>query len=149
MTIYGNDTTNDPCSATPEDKKVGQLIACYNATYIYYSIDMCDPAAVIPTNQPVVKKSHTGAIAGGVVGGLVGLALILGGAFWIVKKNRTQQQAAPVQENRTEHWSELQGREQNEIGAGKVVYRREAVEVEAPPVELGGEEIRRSEKPVY
>lgn len=107
---------------------------------------MCDPAVALPSNQPVEKKNHTGAIAGGVIGGVVGLALILGAIFWIVRKKRAEKQVLPVQESGIEQWSELQGRQQNEIGAGKVVYRREAVEVEAPPVELSGEEIRAPEK---
>ncbi|KAH6643603.1 hypothetical protein C7974DRAFT_1317 [Boeremia exigua] len=83
VTIYSNDTTNDPCSASPDSQALGQLIACYNTTYHYYSIDMCDPAAARSSSPPeLVPKSHTGAIVGGVVGGVLGIAVLIGVVFW-------------------------------------------------------------------
>ena len=152
MTIYGKDTTDDPCSS--DVKEIAQPIACYNSTYYYYSIDMCDPVAALPSNSPVAKKSHTGTIVGGGVGGVIGLALILGVVFWIVRKKRQERQTGAIQDSSTEQWNELQGqqqnelqgRQQNEIGSGKVMYRREAVEVEVPPVELSGVEMSTSGK---
>ncbi|KAJ4992278.1 hypothetical protein SVAN01_02297 [Stagonosporopsis vannaccii] len=150
VTIYANDTTNDPCSASPESQALGQLIACYNTTYHYYSIDMCDPAAALssaPPAQAPATSSHTGAIVGGVVGGVLGLALIAGFVFWILRR-RQFEQAAAAQQNNMVPRGELQGYQQCELGTDKVTYKKEAVEVEVPPVELGGQEVYGSAKHV-
>ncbi len=148
VTIYGNDTTNDPCTASPEDKALGQPIACYNATYHYYSIDMCDPAAAQPSTLPSMStKDHTAAIIGGVVGGVLGLAVIIGTVFWATRRYRFKHQVASIQQSNMSQYNELQAYQHNELGAGKVTYKREAVEVEVPPVELGGYEVQNSIKP--
>jgi len=60
------------------------------------STTLPSPTGSIPSpttaSQPA-KKSHAGAIAGGVIGGLVGLALIAGLAFWFLRRRRAS--AAP------------------------------------------------------
>ncbi|KAJ8111915.1 hypothetical protein OPT61_g5604 [Boeremia exigua] len=105
VTIYSNDTTNDPCSAYPEDTAVG-----------------------------------------GVVGGILGLALIIGVVFWATRRQRFEQQAAAIQQSSVIQHSELQDYQHSELGVGKVLYKRQAVEVEVPPVEIGGQEVQSSFK---
>lgn len=149
VTIYASDTTNDPCSASPEGQALGQPIACYNSTYHYYSIDMCDPAAALTTAPPApASESHTGAIVGGVVGGVLGLAFIVGIIFWTARKTRFEQAAAAAQQSSMVQYGELQGFQQCELGTNKVMYRKDAVEVEVPPVELGGQEVHSSPKQI-
>lgn len=128
---------------------MGQPIVCYNATYHYYSIDMCDSAAAQSSAPPAPApppSSHTGAIVGGVVGGVLGLALIVGIIFWKVRK-RQREWAVAAQQGNMVHYGELQGHQQCELGVDKASYNKGAVEIEAPPVELGGEEILNSAKP--
>jgi len=55
------------------------------------------PAGTVPasststdSDQPTKKKPNVGAIAGGVIGGLAGLAVILLGALWLLKRKRVQ-----------------------------------------------------------
>lgn len=149
VTIYGNDTTNDPCSTSPAAQALGQPIACYNAAYHYYSIDMCDQAAALTSASPeVVPGSQTRAIVGGVVDGVLGLALMFGVMFCMVRNERLEQQIAAVQQSSLLQYNELYGYQQSELDTGKVVYGREAYEVEALPVEVGAQEVREAGKTV-
>ena len=54
----------------------------------------------MPTPDPVKKKSNTGAIAGGVVGGLVVVGLLAGGLIWALmkKKEKARREAGAVNE---------------------------------------------------
>lgn len=73
------------------------------------------------TESPKRKKSHTGAIAGAVIGGLVAIALILGLALFFLKRVKDKRKAA-----------EMAGGAQNEKGE----YVAYAHEMSAPPTEL-------------
>ncbi|OCL05611.1 hypothetical protein AOQ84DRAFT_355893 [Glonium stellatum] len=101
VTIYGNDTIpGEPCSATA--LQFAEIATCYNASWVYYSIDACIPpgssstASSNPTSSSTPQShhsNHTGAIAGGVVGGVVGLAILVGIAiFFFVRRRRRQRQ---------------------------------------------------------
>lgn len=104
---------------------------------------MCDPAVAQSSAPPAPSaKNHTGAIVGGVVGGVLGLALIFGVVFWAIRKKGSEQQTSAVQQSDIVQCNELHGYQQSELAAGKIVYGREAFEVEAPLVELGGQEVK-------
>ncbi|KAF2828970.1 hypothetical protein CC86DRAFT_464703 [Ophiobolus disseminans] len=61
------------------------------------------------TVQATKKKTNVGAIAGGILGGLVVLAIILVGVLWLLKRKRSQREAnvapyfAPVYEVQGQH----------------------------------------------
>ncbi|KAF2467947.1 uncharacterized protein BDR25DRAFT_327148 [Lindgomyces ingoldianus] len=83
VTIYGHDDeTNQPCSSPT--KIVAELASCYNSSWVYYSIDGCDPPGQTPSAAPTLSttpqhknSSNIGAIVGGIVGGVVGIALVI------------------------------------------------------------------------
>ncbi|KAN0085126.1 hypothetical protein V8E54_001593 [Elaphomyces granulatus] len=80
VTIYGNDTiATEPCSATV--LQFANVAQCYNASWVYYSIDGCS----IPSSESASPNSsntvNSGAIAGGVIGAVAGIAIIAG-IFW-------------------------------------------------------------------
>lgn len=110
VTIYGHDSDPDsPCSSTTY--QLAELATCYNASWVYYSIDMCTlpmpgstststssaAAATVTVSASSSSSNHTGAIVGGIVGGVGGLALILGLAWWLLwsRRRRCQQQLHP------------------------------------------------------
>ncbi|KAI8938900.1 hypothetical protein NX059_004757 [Plenodomus lindquistii] len=145
VTIYKNDTTTDPCSgfaslATP--------IACYNSTYVYYSIDMCLPggaqASSVPTPSPSTTPTSSGpsagAIAGSVVGGVVGLGIIIAIILFVVlkKKKKAKELAAAPHESGGAEVLPQYHQMPHEIGRGSMIYKNNAVEIEQPPIELGG-----------
>jgi hypothetical protein len=157
VTIYEKDTTEDPCSGPAI---VAAPLDCYAPTYVYYSIDFCDPAAVAsstPTPTPstaapssAAKSNHPAAIAGGVVGGVVALGLVAGAAFWLARRKRKARARGGMQagERAEVHGDdapvragELHAEERTELGAGKVVYQQDAAEVAVPPVEIGSSEV--------
>jgi hypothetical protein len=160
VTIYEKDTTEDPCSGPAI---VAAPLDCYPPTYVYYSIDFCDPAAVTsststpstaPTTPPATNpKPNTAAIAGGVVGGVLALALLSGAAFWAWRRQRKAHMHAQGGRGGGEERAEVHGddapvpagelhaEERTELGAEKVVYRQEAAEVAVPPVEIGSSEV--------
>ncbi|KAL7770740.1 hypothetical protein CFE70_000679 [Pyrenophora teres f. teres 0-1] len=93
---YPNDTTTDPCSGYAQEI---QPVECFNSTFVYYSIDFCDPSGAqspspkpalsqTPTPAPDSSKMSTGAIAGAAIGGVAGLSLILGLILFFVMKRR-------------------------------------------------------------
>ncbi|KAF2106561.1 hypothetical protein BDV96DRAFT_607255 [Lophiotrema nucula] len=49
VTLYGPDTTSDPCSA--EILAVAEIATCYNSSWVYYSIDGCDIPSQIPSSK--------------------------------------------------------------------------------------------------
>lgn len=57
VTLYGPDTTADPCSA--DILIVGKIGTCYNSTWAYYSIDGCDIPSVTPSPTPVALTSSS------------------------------------------------------------------------------------------
>ena len=131
---------------------------------MYYSIDFCDVNAV---NQPSLSKTtsaptasatsssspsssglSSGAIAGAVVGGVAGLAIIVGLiAFFMLKKRRKTQNTTPeVTEHVAATPAEVHGKHVQELGVDAVAYKQNAVEVEHPPAELEGTEMRADEQ---
>lgn len=53
MTIYVDDLSGDICSGPLQ---VASIAQCYNATWAFYSIDMCDPAGAGNTNIPTLPS---------------------------------------------------------------------------------------------
>ncbi|KAH9861792.1 hypothetical protein J1614_011545 [Plenodomus biglobosus] len=138
VTIYAKDTTTDPCSGYAE---VAAPIACYNSTFFYYSIDYCmvggAQASTVPTSSSTPGPS-VGAIAGGVIGGVTVLGLIIAVIVVVLKKKKAKRLARMPQESGgTAVWPRY-GQAPHEIGRGSLMYKNNAVEVQQPPVELGG-----------
>lgn len=107
-TIYGaNSEEFVPCSSTV--LQFAQIAECYNSSFVYYSIDVCIPPdrisssslSVTPSSSPSsgeaskLRKHNTGAIAGGVVGGVCGLALIAAAVFLLLRRKRKPYQQPP------------------------------------------------------
>lgn len=159
MTIYVNDDDTTICGGYQEEIQLGQ---CWNSTFVYYSIDMCDIGALSsPSSSSVATPaassspssptgSTTGTLVGGIVGGLAGLALILGIALWLLARKKRARKAAVAEEHSrgyaeadtNPYRSEMDGTYQrHEMEEGKVVYMHQAAEVAQPPVELGGHEL--------
>ncbi|PSN75307.1 hypothetical protein BS50DRAFT_671492 [Corynespora cassiicola Philippines] len=113
VTLYGPNTNELTCSA--DIKIVAEKAACYNSSWVYYSIDNCLPPSsttvklptLTPTNispsdtpqntdgtspQP---SSSTGVIVGGVVGGVSSLVIIGLVALLFVRRRRKHLQSAP------------------------------------------------------
>ncbi|CAI9629692.1 unnamed protein product [Alternaria burnsii] len=167
VTIYMNDTTVDICSGYQEEI---QPIDCYNSTFVYYSIDFCDAGAIgaspsatpTPSSTPSPSPSpsppppassgpSTGVIVGAAVGGGISLGIIIGLAVFFFMKKRN---SARLQEARgfAELTSvtpvtpvEVHAKHIQELGPGAVAYKHNPVEIEQPPVELAGLEMRRDE----
>jgi len=163
VTIYMNDTTVDICSGFQEEI---QPIDCYNSTFVYYSIDFCDAGAIgespsatstptptsTPSSTPPPSGSSglsTGAIAGAAVGGGIGLGIIIGLAVFFIMRRRHSSRPREMSGS-TELTSvtpyEVHAKHIQELGPGAVAYKHEPVEIEQPPVELGGMELRRHEE---
>lgn len=151
-----DDPSTTVCGGFQEEIQLGQ---CWNSTFAYYSIDMCDtpnPSSSAPSSPE--HNSHeltTGTLVGAVLGSLAGGALLLGFALWILarkKRARKARDAAAAEQSRghdrayaevesSPYRSEMDGSYQrHEMEQGKVVYKHE---VATPPVELGGFEVRR------
>lgn len=156
MTIYVADPTTTICGGYQEEI---QLASCHNSTFVYYSIDMCDPAGAGASStslaQPTSKakessessKSSTPVIVGGVLGGLLGLCIILGLVLFLLrKKRRAQQDSGHSGESSMVYGHQPHAYAPQELPTS-VVYKCKAVEVEQPPAELAGSEMRElSEK---
>ncbi|KAJ4989606.1 GPI-anchored protein [Stagonosporopsis vannaccii] len=152
VTIYVNDPETTICGGYQEEIQLGE---CWNSTFVYYSIDMCDIGALLSSSSPSTSSSPsssssstTGALVGGIVGGLAGLALILGLALWLLwRKKRARKAAAeqPVAYAEVEsnpRRGEVDGHyPRHEMAEGKDVYAHRVAEVEGPVAELGGREI--------
>ncbi|EUC39638.1 hypothetical protein COCMIDRAFT_10292 [Bipolaris oryzae ATCC 44560] len=167
-TIYGADAEEFvPCSSTA--LQFAQIASCYNASWVYYSVDMCTPpnptinpsrptgASNEPNNS---NKNNTGAIVGGVVGGVGGLALI-GLTFFVVYRRRRNKKHALAQPPTVPSPPpEAAGDNINELPQDAVkpeIYTSEAkpheigrnslyIPPEQPPVELEGSAAVRDEK---
>jgi hypothetical protein len=161
VTIYVNDTTVDICSGYQEEI---QPIDCYNSTFVYYSIDFCDAGAIgespsatstptptsTPSSTPPSSSSgiSTGAIVGAAVGGGIGLGIIIGLAvFYIMRRrNSAHSRESPVSaELASVTPYEVHAKHVQELGPGAVAYKHHPVEIEQPPVEIGGMEMSRDE----
>lgn len=166
VTIYMNDTTVDICSGFQEEI---ELVDCYNSTFAYYSIDFCDAGAIgdsptatptptpIPTTTPTpistpppVASSgiSTGAIVGAAVGGGIALGIIIGlVVFYVMKKRNSGRSRENLSSAELANVTpvEVHAKHIQELGPGAVAYKHSPVEVEQPPVELAGVEMRRNE----
>ena len=165
VTIYMNDTTVDICSGYQEEI---QPIDCYNSTFVYYSIDFCDAGAISPSPSttptpssttspspspppPASSGPSTGAIVGAAVGGGIALGIIVGLAvfFFMKKRNSARLQGARGFAELTGVTTvtpvEVHAKHIQELGPGAVAYKYNPVEIEQPPVELAGMEMRRDE----
>jgi hypothetical protein len=179
VTLYANDENPDePCSSDTQ-LEFPRIASCYNASWIYYSIDFCSPPSLVSssssnapspsssssasslpsasntpsstsTSSPEpARTSHTGAIAGGIVGGVCGLALISGLVFFLVRRRgKSRQQAESQQGDTSTRPGELP-----EEGVKHEMYTHKTVPQEIgrnsvfiPPAELQGDEI--ATKPV-
>lgn len=144
VTIY-EDAPGDICSGTQVENV--DIASCWNSTYVFYSIDFCDPGAANSSPSPSTSKSSAppvGAIVGGVVGGVIVLVVLVCGLGWVLFKKRQARRDARVGEMQGAGRVELPyGYAPQELGTGMVVYKQHAaVEVEQPPVELAGMELR-------
>ena len=66
VTVYSNDT-NDAGDICSGHQKEIALVDCYNASYVYYSIDFCDPGGAVQSQSPRPRPHVSTA---GVVGGV-------------------------------------------------------------------------------
>lgn len=166
-TIYGADAEEFvPCSSTA--LQFAQIAACYNASWVYYSVDMCTPPnPTINPSRPTgtsneaknSNKNNTGAIVGGVVGGVGGLALI-GLAFFLVHRRHRNKKHALAQPPAMPPPPEVAGNDINELpqdGVKPEIYTSEAnaheigrnslyIPPEQPPAELEGSAAVQDEK---
>ncbi|KAF2853818.1 hypothetical protein T440DRAFT_515304 [Plenodomus tracheiphilus IPT5] len=141
VTVYEKDATDDPCSGYAE---LAQPIDCYNSTYVYYSIDFCLPggaqASIVPTSTPSASSGlSAGAIAGAVIGGVAGLGIIVAIIVIVVIRRKKAKRLAKLPQESGGTDAQLRYRQApHEIGRGSVMYKNNAVEIEQPPIELGG-----------
>ncbi|CAO2653931.1 Nn.00g106640.m01.CDS01 [Neocucurbitaria sp. VM-36] len=143
VTIYANDTTEDICSGYQEEIRP---VDCYNSSFVYYSIDFCDPGAAqeLPSSAPTSSSgTPTSAIVGGVVGGVLGLCIILGLVIYMIRKRRAKVGSGTPYAGETAQVDEwyAQHAGPQELPTHMLVYKRAVAEVEQPPVELAGREM--------
>lgn len=165
VTIYVNDPSTTICGGLQQEVRLGE---CWNSTFVYYSIDMCDISAIgqTPSSTPSPSSSASasasasvsptavplsgpsvGAIAGGVIGGVVALGLIAGLVAWfLIKKRRARRTDGFMEHNGPAEMYAGMRYERHEMSDGPVTYKSHAVEVAQPPAELGGHELRQDEK---
>ncbi|RMZ70611.1 transmembrane alpha-helix domain-containing [Pyrenophora seminiperda CCB06] len=147
-TIYGADAEEFvPCSSTA--LQFAQLATCYNASWVYYSVDSCTPpqsssisrapsrATSTPssTPNPSSKNNHIGAIVGGVIGGVCALALIGLAVFLVLRRRRNKKTALEQQPPEVPHPPEAHGNDINELSPEDV--KPEIYTAEAKPHEIG------------
>lgn len=86
-------------------------------------------------------------IAGAVIGGVIGLAIILGLILFFVIKRRRSRRTLEIPstfgESSTGPAEMHGGGYVQELGPGTMAYKSHAVEVEQPPVELAAHDMRR------
>lgn len=142
VTIYEKDTTSDICSGTAI---VAELAQCYNTTYVYYSIDMCTTPSssssisstssattssgaatttITASSTPTAShKTNTGAIAGGIVGGVLAVAAVLLGLFLYMRRKKRKNVAElghhPTTHGDEKRAHEMHGDNTQELPAGQ------------------------------
>jgi hypothetical protein len=90
-TIYKNDSTQGICSADPNFQLAVTPARCYNASWIYYSFDDCDPPGSSPSETATSQLGgsyHAGAIVGGIVVDFLVLAGLGAGVFWHMRRKK-------------------------------------------------------------
>jgi hypothetical protein len=172
VTIYEKDN-DDQCSETAF-KQFAVVPTCYNASWIYYSIDLCNnpsgPTTLpnplstpsnTPANSPTStptdtstpktsSNSHTGAIAGGIVGGVCGLALVAGLIFFLMRRRKRRSQQQPVdQETQATALTELSPQDTKHEMYTQGVPPQEIGRnsLHMPAVELEGDTIKSKKGP--
>ncbi|OSS52296.1 hypothetical protein B5807_02557 [Epicoccum nigrum] len=91
VTIYMDDPETTVCGGLQKEIQMGE---CWNSTWAYYSIDMCDIGALnapssTPSSTPPPSSSSSpspSTLAAAIVGALAGLALVLGLALWLLRR---------------------------------------------------------------
>lgn len=157
-----DDPSTTICGGFQKEIQLGQ---CWNSTFAYYSIDMCDtpnPSSTASASPSPSNKNGptTGILVGAVLGGLAGGALLVGFALWVLarkkraRKARNARAAAAAESDQNAsgpgkgyaemdtnpYSSEMDGAYQrHEMEQGKVVYKHERA---MPVVELDGLEVR-------
>ena len=167
MTIYVDDPDTTVCGGLQKEIQMGE---CWNSTWAYYSIDMCDIGALnAPSSTPSATPSSSSSpssspspspatLAAAIIGALAGLALLLGLILWLLRrKSRAKKHmqemhqhgayARGVEVEASPFRGEMDASAQrHEVHAQeKTVYAHRAVEVDTPAVELGGMEVGRGE----
>ncbi|EFQ99223.1 hypothetical protein MGYG_02237 [Nannizzia gypsea CBS 118893] len=93
VTLYGrDDIAGQPCSSSVV--QVAEIAACYNSSWIFYSIDECTAPAPGQTKAPVpdMARDYTGAIVGSTIGGLfvIAIFIIIGWFCFVYRPCRKQ-----------------------------------------------------------
>jgi hypothetical protein len=121
--VYSNDTNDagDICSGHQNEIA---LVDCYNSSYVYYSIDFCDPGGAMQPHSPgpQPQMSMVG-IVGGVLGGLAGLVAGCLAVFLVLKKKRGSETSVVVAAEETgmkEHNAEEY--QPHELATGVTTY---------------------------
>jgi hypothetical protein len=115
----------------------------YNSSYVYYSVDFCEPGgAMQPNPRDPRPQISTAGILGAVLGGLLGLVVGFVAFFLVRRKKRGSKNSAAVAAEEKdiveEHKSEVY--QPYELSTGVTTY--EEIETAKPPVELAGKEMR-------
>lgn len=148
VTIYVDDPTTTICGGAQEEV---QLAGCHNNTFVYYSFDFCTPpgakSSTFPSSDSSTKPPIA-AIVGGVVGGVAGLAVIVGIAFLLGRKKRAQNKPSYSEETDMKYGRQTFAYQpyaypSQELPSNTVVYKNMPSEAEQPPVELAGNDIQR------
>ncbi|OAG03089.1 uncharacterized protein CC84DRAFT_1219996 [Paraphaeosphaeria sporulosa] len=158
VTLYGKDSDPKSSCSSQTQLEFPRIGACYNASWVYFSIDFCDPpetrsssttlhvtstpaasstssttltstSATTPNSTPKTsRKGNTGAIAGGIVGGAVALALVVALVIFSVKRNRRLQEEAQ---------GHAPGTAPEELPTQDVKHEIYSHEASLPPQEIG------------
>ncbi|KAH6629716.1 hypothetical protein C7974DRAFT_472440 [Boeremia exigua] len=167
VTIYMADPDTTICGGFQEEIQLGD---CWNSTFAYYSIDMCDPpsstssstatatATSTSTSTPSASGSGTPrALIGGLAGGLGAALVLLLLALWLLaRRKRARKAAAQAADAQRGDYAEVAlTPARSEMGAppryemggagAKGVWAHRAAEVEQPVAELGGTGVERHE----
>ncbi|KAF4541606.1 uncharacterized protein LTHEOB_8601 [Lasiodiplodia theobromae] len=126
VAIYGNDINTFICSSKVVE--IAEVGRCYNASWVYYSIDGCitpgeTPSAATSNNQ----GSSTGAIVGGVIGGVVALASVIGAFLYSRRSRKLQREIQAHNAQLRQDLYELASKRQ----PVELLERRSPVEMEA------------------
>ncbi|OJD32496.1 uncharacterized protein BKCO1_37000195 [Diplodia corticola] len=126
VAIYGDDINTFICSSKVFE--IAEVGKCYNASWVYYSIDGCISPGETPSAVPSGgQSSPTGAIVGGVVGGVVAVAAVIG-AFLYARRSWK------LQSEHREHNAQLR-QDLYELASkrhpAELVEKRSPVEMEA------------------
>ncbi|KAF2996908.1 hypothetical protein E8E13_005803 [Curvularia kusanoi] len=156
VTIYVDDPDTTVCGGLQKEIQLGE---CWNSTWAYYSIDMCDIGAINqPSSTPTSFSSKSSSpspalLAACILGALAGVALLLGLALWLLRRKQralANQQSTglgaglgmsagvEVEARAMRGEMDASGQRHEMQAQAKTVYAHEVVEVGTPAVELAG-----------